>query len=90
MNRWLLALFVLTVVVNAAAFGFLPDRVAIQFGLTGAVTNTAPKAVFAFISPLVLLAMVVSSRRKRERVPVLAAVIVAIANVTLVFVNLRR
>jgi hypothetical protein len=64
--------------------------VAIQYGLTGAVTNTAPKAVFAFLSPLVLLAMVVSSRRKGERVPVPAAVIVAVANAALVIVNLRR
>lgn len=76
-------------IINIAAYPFLPDRVGIQIGF-GGFTNYAPRWAFVLLSPVILLVIAASMKRDTDRRVFIAAVLVFVVNLAMIYLNLVR
>lgn len=88
-NKFGWIIFILIVIVNAAFFPFLPDRIAIQFNASG-VSRTASKPIALGIIPLIMLIinLIYGNNEDKKSKLILAGVILFAANLVVIIINL--
>lgn len=92
LDRVHIALVVLTLGLNAAAYPFLPAQVGMQMSLEGELRNPAPKLVYVMVAPAILLLTYVLAKSKHANTTLqhlLAGGILFAANLALLYMNLR-
>ncbi|WP_018664708.1 SdpI family protein [Heyndrickxia acidiproducens] len=60
------SLFILTILISAISYPFLPDMLAVQFGSDNSPTNVAPKIIGLLIIPLVMILLYFSHGKRNE------------------------
>jgi|GEM_PF-1747807 len=88
---WYLALLML--VINLVATPFLPARVGMQLTTGGTLGNFVPKPLFIFAAPLLIAVLGLTADGKAGRSPLgalAAPVLIFLANLLIVFMNLRQ
>lgn len=82
-------LFILTTIINAAFFPFLPGRLAIQFNASG-ISRTASKPIALGMIPLIMLIinLVYGNNEDKKSSVILGGIILFAANLVVIIANL--